>query len=161
ALSAFAIGLMLMTTSKSDASVEDRIFERPLEVSAAKAVKVGDVSALQRLIDQGVNVNAVSRVHKAPWGEGDVTLLVWAATSDNSSVGKALLTAGADPNKPTNGGMTPLMMAIASPNSGLFELLLTHYKADPNKVSRIRPHRTALTIALEERRVLGERRFDR
>lgn len=52
------------------------------------------------------------------------------------------------------------MLASASKNNELFELLLTRYKADPNRVF-VSQRETALTIVLQERRNLGEGRFDR
>ncbi len=42
----------------------------------------------------------------------------------------------------------------------MFELLLIRYKTDPNKIFG-RPNETALTLALKERRTLGEKRFKR
>lgn len=139
---------------------EKLIFEKEPYIEAAKAIRTGDVKTLDKLIKQGLDVNHEGKETRAPWGKDTVTLLLWAAITDSAKGAEVLLKAGADPNKTTKLGMTPLMMASAGKSDELFELLLVRYKADPNKIYR-HPNDTALTVALQERRNLGEKRFDR
>jgi hypothetical protein len=142
-------------------STEATIFEKSPYVEAAKAAGQGDVVTLERLIRQGLDVNYEGKETKTPWGKDTVTLLLWATLSENAKGAEVLLKAGADPNKATRGGMVPLIIASALKSDNLFELLLIGYKADPNKVLQIRPRKTPLMIMLQERRNLGEKRFER
>lgn len=142
-------------------STEELIFEKSPYVEAAKAAGQGDVATLEKFIKQGIDVNYEGKETKTPWGKDTVTLLLWATLSENAKGAEALLKAGADPNKATRGGMVPLMIASALKSDDLFELLLIRYKADPNKVLQIRPRKTPLMILLQERRNLGEKRFER
>lgn len=141
-------------------SAEELIFEKSPYVEAAKAAERGDVTTLEKLIKQGLDVNYEGKETKAPWGKDTMTLLLWATLSDSVKGAATLLKAGADPNKATRRGMTPLMMASASKSDELFELLLVRYKADPNKIFGS-PQETALTVVLQERKNLGEKRFER
>ncbi|MFA9441676.1 ankyrin repeat domain-containing protein [Uliginosibacterium sp. sgz301328] len=140
---------------------EELIFEKSPYVEAAKAVEQGNVATLEKLIKQGIDVNYEGRETKTPWGKDTVTLLLWATLSESAKGAEALLKAGADPNKATRGGMVPLMIASALKSDDLFELLLIRYNADPNKVLQIRPRKTPLMILLQERKNLGEKRFER
>lgn len=141
-------------------SIEELIFENSPYVEAATAAGEGDIETLEELIKQGLDVNYEGKDSRGPWGKDTVTLLLWAALQDSVEGAAALLKAGADPNKTTRRGMTPLMIASARESDELFELLLVRYKAEPNKIFG-RPYQTALMILLEERRNLGEKRFDR
>jgi ankyrin repeat protein len=141
-------------------STEELIFEKSPYVEAAEAAGKDDVATLERLVKQGLDVNFESKETKGPWGADTMTLLTWAALRDSSRGAETLLKAGADPNKFTRRGMTPLMLASGSKSDDLFELLLVRYKADPNRIFG-RPYETALTLALKERRTLGEKRFER
>jgi ankyrin repeat protein len=142
-------------------STEELIFEKSPYVEAAKAASQGDVATLEKLIKQGIDVNYEGKETKAPWGTDTVTLLLWATLSDNAKGAETLLKAGANPNKTTRKGMTPLMMASSGKSDALFELLLVSYKTDPNKIVKSYKSFTALTLTLTERRNLGEKRFDR
>jgi len=141
-------------------STEELIFEKSPYIEAAKAAGTGDVTTLERLIKQGLDVNYEGKETKTPWGRDTLTLLLWATLSESLKGAEALLKAGADPNKATRGGMMPLIMASGLKSNDLFELLLVRYKADPNKTFR-HPPETALTVVLQERKNLGEKRFDR
>lgn len=142
-------------------STEELIFEKSPYVEAAKAAGQGDVATLDKLIKEGIDVNYEGKETKTPWGTDTVTLLLWATLSENAKGAEALLRAGADPNKATHGGMVPLTIASALKSDDLFKLLLIRYKADPNKVLQIRPRKTPLMIMLQERKNLGEHRFER
>ena len=141
-------------------STERVVFEKSPYVEAATAAGQGDVDILERLIKQGLDVNYEGNDTRGPWGKDTVTLLLWAVLQDSIEGAAALLEAGADPNKTTRRGMTPLMIASARESDEIFELLLLRYKVDPNKIFG-RPYKTALTIVLEERNNLGEKRFAR
>jgi ankyrin repeat protein len=142
-------------------STEEFIFEKPEYVSAAKASGAGNVALLEKLIKEGIDVNYEGKETRTPWGKDTVTLLLWATLSESVKSTEALLRAGADPNKATQSGMTPLIMASGLKNEAPFRLLLITYKADPNKIFRIGLPDTALTVALRERKNLGDKRWDR
>ncbi len=138
---------------------EELIFENPLYVEAAKAARQGDVATLEKLIEQGLDVNYEGRETKAPWGKDTVTLLLWATLSENAKGAEALLKAGADPNKATRRGMTALIMATGMESDELFDLLLVRHNASPNRIYD-GSMKTAPMVALKER-ALGEKRFER
>jgi len=77
-------------------------------VDMGSAVATGDVSAIERLLAEGYDVN----------GRGDDggTILHWAALVGDSDVVAALLRAGADPFAANNDGATPLFVAFAFAN---------------------------------------------
>jgi hypothetical protein len=142
-------------------SLEEQVFETAPYFEAAQAIKRDDVAALRNLIRQGLNVNYETKEVRTAWGRDSVHLLLYATASDSVKTTEALLEAGADVNKETKGGMTAMLMGAPSPSDALFELLLVRYKADPNKVLRIGVEKSALMVLLQERRALGERRFER
>lgn len=142
-------------------SAEELIFERSPYIEAAKAAGQGDVTMLEKLIKQGIDVNYEGKETKTPWGKDTVTLLLWAVLSENVKGAEELLKAGANPNKSTQRGMVPLIIASGVKSDALFELLLVRYKADPNKIARSNLEYTALKLVLQERKNLGEKRFAR
>ncbi len=141
-------------------SSEESIFNNPLHIDAAKAARKGDIVRLEQLIKSGLDVNLVSQDSKTPWGRDNITLLLWAALNDSTKGAETLLKAGADPNKATRRGVTPLMIASTSKSDELFELFLVKYKSDPNKSYNL-PISTALSMVLAEGTKLGEKRFKR
>jgi uncharacterized protein len=130
-------------------AMSPELFEKPDYIAAAKAIAEGDQTALDRLIAQGIDVNFESPETKTPWSmaKDTVTLLSWAIYSDKPHGMSTLLNAGADPNKTTHSGMTPLILASRLKNDGIFETLLVRYKANPNQIGH---RQTALIVALEE-----------
>lgn len=159
------LSLTACTNLVNAMSTEELIFEKSPYVDAAKAVgRQGDLHILERLVKQGLDVNHEGRETKTPWapaGGDTVTLLLWATLSENFRAAETLLNAGADPNKATRWGMTPLIIASANRNDDLFNLLLMRYKADTNKIYGDSYNETALTVALQEEKKLGEKRFER
>jgi uncharacterized protein len=108
------------------------------------AALLGDVGRIQKLLAEGVDVNAVS--------PDSSTALFYASSADAV---QALLDAGAEVNKGTNDGVTPLMNASARgdfPFAGvglhMVELLLKA-GADPNP--RDAHGHTALWIAAQKK----------
>jgi len=141
-------------------STEELIFEKSPYIEAAKAIKQKDTVTLQKLISQGMDVNYEGKETKGPWGKDTLTLLIWAALLDNADATELLLRAEADPNKSTRRGMTALVLAPASKNESLYKLLLDN-RANPNQIALIGVSKTPLMVVLQERRNLGEKRFER
>lgn len=164
---AFAVLMILfagctpMANGMSMVSMEKEAFELAPYTEAAHAIRRDDVASLRQLIGRGLDVNHETKEVRTAWGRDTVHLLLYATASDSVKAAEALLEAGADVNKATKGGMTALIMGAPSPNEALFDLLLVHYKADPNKVMRVGVPQTALMFLLQERRALGDKRFDR
>ena len=138
-------------------TAEKLIFGKPPYLTAAEAIAAGDMATLQRLIAEGLDVNYEGRETETPWGKDTVTLLLWAAVKHQPGCGELLLKAGANPDKATASGLTPLMMALTE-SDVLFDLLLVRYKADTNKIYNAGVQETALTLALSSK-TLGERRW--
>lgn len=140
-------------------SSEERIFERPPYVDAAKAITARNAAQLERLIRDGLDVNYES--HQEFWlehhGLDTLTLPLWAYLQDSPDSIKALLQAGADPNKATRRGLTLLMVTAMGKSDELFELMLIGYKADPNKIV---DDDSALTLVMTAPE-LGEKRWQR
>ncbi len=155
---ALLTGCISMASGKS---IESQVFETEPYVEAAQAIARDDVATLRRLIRQGLDVNHETKEVRAAWGRDTVNLLLYATASDSVKAAEALLEAGADVNKSTKGGMAAIIMGAPSSSDALFELLLVRYKADPNKVLRIGVSENALMFVLQERRALGEKRFER
>lgn len=139
-------------------SPEELIFEKPPYVDAAKAITAGDIVKLERLIEDGLDVNYEGqRVEFTEWGWDTLTLPLWAYLQDSPESIKALLQAGADPNKATQRGLTLLMVTAMGKSDELFELLLIGYKADPNKLF---DKDSALKLVMTAPE-LGEKRWQR
>lgn len=68
-----------------------------------KAAEAGDADRVQRILDEGVNVNLVS--------PGDGTALIGAARGGQRDLVEYLLARGADPNLPSLGDGSPLIAA--------------------------------------------------
>lgn len=152
------LALMGAVSMAQAQSTEELIFEKPPYLTAAQAITAGDTAALERLISRGLDVNYEGRDTETPWGKDTVTLLLWAALKDQTACAEHLLKAGADPNKGTRRGLTPLMMSL--PNDKLFDLLLVRYKANPNTIYESGLRRSPLVLALENKD-LGDKRFQR
>jgi hypothetical protein len=160
------VGILTLLVSIGCADVvngtltEEQIFEKPPYVEAAKAISQNNIASLEKVLKQGFDINFESKEIKTSWGKDTMTLLVWAMFKDSAKGAETLLKAGADPNKTTQLGLSPMMMAASSKSDKLFELMMS-YKADPDKILWIGVPTTALTMVLQERRALGEKRFDR
>jgi ankyrin repeat protein len=87
------------------------------------AIRAGDPTAVQALIKQGADVNALERDGATP--------LHWAAHMDEPGLVDALLNAGAKPNAANTYGATPLLLAAENGNAAIIERLLKA-GADPN-----------------------------
>ena len=160
------LSLVMKAVSMAQAqSTEKLIFEKPPYLIAAKAISAGDTATLERLIAEGLDVNYEGRETGAPWGNDTVTLLLWAVLKGQLECTELLLKAGANPDKASAGGLTPLMMTMMAEmpertSDRMFELLLVRYKANPNVIFTVGLRKSALVIALEDRE-LGEKRFER
>ena len=120
-ISAVTIGLIFLCTCSLNSQnlseniaaekAEAKSFNTPLSLDAAKAIRVGDVVKLQKLIREGLDVDYESLELSMDWGQDTVTLLLWAAIFNQPEVADALLKAGANPDKSTRRVVTPLMVA--------------------------------------------------
>lgn len=81
-----------------------------------KAIRAGDVAAVQRLLAAGADVNAASETGRTP--------LYRAALSGRTEVVRVLLAAGADVNAATTSGRTPLHIAISMRRNEVVRVLL-------------------------------------
>jgi ankyrin repeat protein len=70
----------------------------------------GSAQQAQELLDRGADVNA-------RWNRGDWTALHCAACAGRSDMTACLLEHGANPNAETDRGVTPLILAAASPRT--------------------------------------------
>lgn len=80
-----------------------------------KAIKRGDVEAIQNLVESGVDLNA--------FNEQGLTPLCIAAIKGNTQVLKVLLDSGADVNKPSWHGFAPLSWAVDARRKKAADLL--------------------------------------
>ncbi len=71
-----------------------------------KILDSGDTSALQKLIDEGLDVNSRD-------AKGDTMLFYLLTHYADFDMAKTLINAGADVNLPSNNGLTPLLVATA------------------------------------------------
>lgn len=156
-----ALVLAASACTSLGASPEHLMFEEPMYIQAAQAAAVGDAKTLEQLIRRGLDVNREGRETKTPWGKDTMTLLLWATLSESAVGVETLLSAGADVDKSTRGGMVPLMIAPALESNKILNLVLIRYKANPNRVLQIKPYKTPLMVVLQERRALGDERFTR
>ena len=102
-----------------------------------RAVYNNDVSAVEKLIKSGADVNARNEYGSTPMLE--------AVSNGNLTILERLLKAGADANSPGPDGMTPLMIVARGTNTKAAKLLLDH-GANVNAVEQQRKQ-TALMWA--------------
>ncbi len=101
----------------------------------------GDLRRVQQLLEAGTDV-------KKPLGPPSNSVLNRAVEGGNDQVVEAVLGAGADPNEPTETGMTPLMFAAFFGHSSIVENLVNH-GAKLDAVDE-RHKNTALLIAIRK-----------
>ncbi|KUF89943.1 26S proteasome non-ATPase regulatory subunit 10 [Phytophthora nicotianae] len=91
---------------------------RAMELETHAAVKVGDVSKLQKLLDNGVNLDAKDEDERTP--------LHWACATGRLDVAEFLLEcAKATVNVQDDAGWTPLMSAASAGHGDIVGLLLS------------------------------------
>ncbi|ETI31111.1 hypothetical protein PPTG_06539 [Phytophthora nicotianae INRA-310] len=91
---------------------------RAMELETHAAVKVGDVSKLQKLLDNGVNLDAKDEDERTP--------LHWACATGRLDVAEFLLVcAKATVNVQDDAGWTPLMSAASAGHGDIVGLLLS------------------------------------
>ena len=81
-----------------------------------EAVKVGDLTSVERLVTSGVDVSS-------PQGDG-ATALHWSVHRDNVELSALLINVGADVNAADDHGVTPLALACLNGNSAMVDQLL-------------------------------------
>ncbi|WP_082220173.1 M48 family metallopeptidase [Domibacillus robiginosus] len=94
------------------------------ETDAMLAASSGDISSLQRLIEEGADIHALN-------SNGE-TALHYASTYGELEAAELLLKAGADPNIEDEGAYTPLWNAYSIGDEQMARLLI-RYGADPNQ----------------------------
>ncbi len=108
----------------ADGTVKD-YFGNTKEAALARASAEGNVSAVNRLVKEGANVNAVGDKNMSPLG--------WALSAKSVPGMRALLEAGADPNQPIGPEheihLVWLAAGLESPD--VLRVLLA-YKGDPD-----------------------------
>jgi len=106
---------------KDDTNVSSQNHE--LNKALFKAVKVGDMLEIERLIAEGadINANAVgdTRAKQTGW-----TVLLEAATRGHTEVARLLIKNGADVNAGDSAGFTPLYYAIWDGNKDMVDFLV-------------------------------------
>ena len=108
---------------------------RPVAAAAtelADAAELRDTAVIRTLLDKRLDVNA-------PQGDG-MTALHWAARWDDVELAELLLRAGADPNRSTELGVTPLWMASQRGNPRLY---LPCWRPEPTRRPPFLPARHA------------------
>jgi ankyrin repeat protein len=93
----------------------------------AEAAMRRDVAAINKLLDEKVDVNAP--------GPDGTPALHWLVRVDDFENARRLIRAGADASKPNRYGVTPMQLACANGNATMIALLL-EAGADPNVVDR-------------------------
>lgn len=108
------------------------VFKDESVVELLNAAAHGDAQEAQRLVEGGVNPNAV--------GEANVTPLLWMLAKHDLKAVKILLDVGADPNKSTSGevgqvslGYPPVFAAVSGGLTEALRMMLDH-GGDPNVV---------------------------
>ena len=96
------------------------------DVRLAEASKRGDRAAVQTLLKQGLNENAVN----AALPDG-TTALHWAVRTDDVEIAEMLIRAGAKVAAADRYGVTPLSLSSLNGNAGMIEILI-RAGADPN-----------------------------
>jgi ankyrin repeat protein len=84
---------------------------------AHKAIKRGNLTALRKALDSGMDVNLSN---KFSW-----TLLMLAGIQGNMRVGELLIERGADPNKMNDFGETALSLSAHAGHTSFVKLLLS------------------------------------
>lgn len=113
----------------------------PIE-RAFEAIDDNDLVALQRYLQEGVDVNARD--------DDGWTLLMMACLWANADAVDVLLARGADPNASNRDGRTALIEAASKDSIPIVEALL-RAGADPNAITK--DHETALTYSIVGRQV--------
>jgi ankyrin repeat protein len=88
-----------------------------------EAAKVGDISKVRTLLEQGAEINA-----KDPDGK---TVLAWVSAKSHINIANLLIDKGANVNEGDNDNTTPLVIAVATGNIEMVKVLLSH-DANPN-----------------------------
>ena len=114
-IGATVLGLLLTGMPANSAPAAD--------VPLVEAVKAGDVAGVQRLIEQGIGVNAATVDGTTP--------MHWAAHGQYAEIARLLLAAGAEVNVGNRYGVRPLSLACIDGNAPVIAALLDA-GANPN-----------------------------
>ena len=108
------IGILAMLLLGTMATTVQAISNKDLEL--IKAVIVGDVAEVKRLIKSGADVNAKRNT--------GYTALMAAAYKGHTEIVEILIKSGADVNAKTNNGQTVLMFATCGGHTEIVEILI-------------------------------------
>jgi len=100
-----------------------------------QAINISDDEAVQELIDQGADVNAVSNNIDDPYNK-DLTPLLVAIRGRSIHIAKILIEAGADVNLTGKRGLPPIHMAFIHNQRDILEILLEHGANENSKDRR-------------------------
>eukprot|EP01045_Picozoa_sp_COSAG04_P023104 COSAG04_NODE_2698_length_3716_cov_4.770904_1_plen_931_part_10 len=103
------------------------------------SAKVGDCAMMERLIDGGVDVDAMSETTSVSGEKIQATALLSAVTGKQQAGVRLLLHRGANPNLADSDGTTPLMIAAGNDFLPMLRLLL-EAKAEVNAVHPLAGH---------------------
>jgi ankyrin repeat protein len=106
----------------------ERVFSDKKVIALCNAAQEGDVSKVRRLIQDGVNVNAVADQS----GGSRLTPVAFAGMAKTPDALKELVKAGAQVNVQYEGGTSPLFFAMNKPHA--FTEVLLAAGANPNTV---------------------------
>src|SRR5690606_30023975 len=123
-----------------------RIYKSTQVWELAKAVKKQDVEKIKQLCKKD---NSLLNFQEATCGQ---TLLAWAVYTDRFNSAKALLEAGADPNKQSHNGTSAFILGADKSNSLDYIKLMLQYGGDVNaiaqpKFSKVQQLKTPLMAA--------------
>ena len=114
--------------------IQEDSSDRELEAALVNRARDGDVDRVRDLLGRGVDPNATfaaqSEADASPV-TGKITALLFASWAGHTEIAKVLLEAGAEPDRGSLNGKTPLAAAAGKGHSGIIELLL-EAGADPN-----------------------------
>ena len=107
--------------------------EKREKMALCEAARTGNLGAIRRALEAGLEPNALIAVKTAAGTEHETTALIEAATHGQLEAAALMLDRGASPDKPDSRGDTPLMTAAIQGSAAMVGLLLEH-GADPKAV---------------------------
>jgi ankyrin repeat protein len=125
------LGTAWVSAQQDEADQLQALFHYPQVVALARAATSGDVDAIDRLLEQGVDINAR--------GYRGITVLLATLEAENKEGFQALLERGADPNLLTSYGASVVHFAADHPDPWWLEITLRHH-GDPNLVNAGSPY---------------------
>jgi uncharacterized protein len=143
-----ALGLLVAgcAPSRTDLMTSEELFHNPKVLSMAKAAESGDVASIERLLNEGVDVNSL--------GRGNATVLSRALRAKSKPAYQFLLEHGANPNVLDSHGIGVINLAALEPDPYWLEQALRN-GGNANAVSIGNPlgEVTPLFFAIDKSRI--------